>query len=67
MAREAQRAEVDRNFDVFPRRLAGFLAHHRGAYALMKNGEVIDFFDRRARLMLKVPTFSPTGCFPSRK
>ena len=42
----AKRAEIDRNYDVFQRNLSAYLARHRGDHALMRHGEVVEFFAR---------------------
>lgn len=39
-----QKLEVDRNYDVFARKLASLLPYHRYEFALMRDGEIIDFF-----------------------
>jgi hypothetical protein len=44
MTSSAKRAEIDRNYDVFQRRLATYLPDHRGQHALMHGGEIVDFF-----------------------
>ena len=41
-----QNAEVDRNYDVFMRTLASILPNHRDQYALMRNGEIMEYFDK---------------------
>jgi hypothetical protein len=43
--RDELRAEVDRNYDYFQRRLGGFLADHAGQYALLKSAKIVDFFE----------------------
>ena len=45
MNRERQKAEVDRNYDAFVRRLADLLPEHRDQLALMKDGEIVGFFN----------------------
>ena len=42
--RNRQKAEVDRNYDVFVRMLGGLLAEHRDQYALMRDGQIVGFF-----------------------
>ena len=37
--------EVDRNYDFFQRNIDRFITDHRGEYALIRNREIIDFFD----------------------
>ncbi len=41
-----QRHEVDRNYDAFVRVLAEILSDHRDQLALMRDGKIVDFFDR---------------------
>lgn len=43
--REALRTEVDRNYDFFQRNLAGLLEQHAGQYALLKSGDIVDYFN----------------------
>ena len=40
------RSEIDSNFDAFQRQLYASLAAHRGEFALMRHGQIIDFFER---------------------
>ena len=42
---ERLRAEVDRNYRAFAERLPGLLASHQGKFALMRDGEIVEFFD----------------------
>lgn len=46
MDREAQRRQVDSNYDAFQRMLSTILHEHQGHYALMRDSEIIGFFDR---------------------
>lgn len=46
MDRARQSEEVDRNYDVFVRRLADLLVDHRDQYALMRDGEIVGFFTK---------------------
>lgn len=39
------RSEIDANFDAFQRQLAASLAAHRGEYALIRHGRIVDFFE----------------------
>lgn len=41
-----QKLEVDRNYDAFMRTLSTILSGHRGQYALMRHGQIIEFFER---------------------
>jgi hypothetical protein len=38
-------AEVDRNFEVFEQRLPTLLQTHANEFALMRTGEILDFFE----------------------
>ncbi len=38
-------SEVKRNYDAFVRQLPQLLAAHRGKYALMRNAQIVEFFD----------------------
>ena len=40
-----RKAEIDRNYDFFQRKLAGFLGEYRGKFALLRKGTVVGFFD----------------------
>jgi hypothetical protein len=46
MDRARQRVEVDRNYDAFVRVLAGILPGHRDQLALMREGEIVAYFDK---------------------
>jgi hypothetical protein len=46
MDQARQKAEVDHNYDAFVRMLGGILADHRDQLALMRDGRIVDFFDR---------------------
>jgi hypothetical protein len=46
MYQERQKLEVDRNYDAFVRSLSTILNEHRGEYALMRHGKIVDYFDR---------------------
>jgi hypothetical protein len=41
---DAQRREVDRNYDRFQRLLASILPEHEGEIALMRDGEIVGYF-----------------------
>ena len=40
-----QTEQVEQNFRVFEEKLPGLLETHRGQFALMRDGEVVEFFD----------------------
>jgi hypothetical protein len=37
--------QVEQNYRVFVEKLPSLLAAHRGKFALMRNGEIVSFFD----------------------
>lgn len=39
------REQVKRNYEAFAQRLPGLLASHQGKFALMRDGEIVEFFD----------------------
>jgi hypothetical protein len=39
------RSEIDANFDAFQRQLYSSLRSHRGEFALLRDGQIIDFFE----------------------
>ena len=39
------RSEIDTNFDAFQRQLYASLKSHRGEFALLRHGQIIDFFE----------------------
>ena len=43
-----QNEEVDRNYDVFMRMLGSILDEHRDQLALMRDGKIVEFFDKPA-------------------
>lgn len=42
---DRQALEIDANYDYFTRNLSRFLVDHRGQYALLKDRDVVRFFD----------------------
>jgi hypothetical protein len=40
-----QTEQVEQNFRVFEQQLPDFLEAHRGQFALMRDGEIVAFFD----------------------
>lgn len=46
MDRDAQRHEVDANYDYFVRTLGTLLPDHLGQFALLKSREIVGFFDK---------------------
>lgn len=41
-----QKSEVERNYDAFVRVLGGIIADHRDQLALMRDGKIVDYFER---------------------
>jgi len=41
-----QKREVDRNYDAFVRVLSSIIADHRDQYALMRDGQIVAFFEK---------------------
>ena len=62
--RARQQREVDANFEVFEEKFDDLYREHPGKFALMKNREVVDFFDtdadafRAAKLLFNDGLFS---------
>jgi hypothetical protein len=46
MTLERQREEIDRNYDAFTSMLTSILTEHRDQNALMKDGRIVDYFDK---------------------
>lgn len=42
---DPQRDEVERNYQAFEKMLPSLLQTHRGKFALMRDGEIVEFFD----------------------
>lgn len=42
----ARREQIDGNYDAFQRQLAGILSTHRHEYALMRNRDIVGFFEK---------------------
>ena len=45
MDRARQSAEVDRNYDAFVRMLGAILPEHRDQLALMRDGQIVGYFE----------------------
>ena len=45
MDHQAQAREVDANYDFFQRHLRAHLDGHRGEYALIRNQQIVEFFE----------------------
>lgn len=48
MNERTQQEEVERNFGIFREKLADLLEEYAGKFALMHDGEIVDFFDTAA-------------------
>lgn len=48
MDQARQKLEVDHNYDVFSRMLSTILPGHRDQLALMRDGQIVAYFDRPA-------------------
>lgn len=46
------RTEIDANFDAFQRSLRNNLARHRGEFALLYRGQIVDFFENPGAALL---------------
>ncbi len=44
-AGDAKKKEVRRNYEALQKQLPGLLESHRGKFALMRNGKIVEFFD----------------------
>jgi len=45
---QSKESEVKRNYEAFVKLLPELLATHRGKFALMHNGQIVEFFDTAA-------------------
>lgn len=45
MTSAVQRRQVDDNYDFFQRRLAALLPEHRDEYVLIRDRQIVDFFE----------------------
>lgn len=41
----SRREQLEKNYDSFVKKLPGLMKSHAGKFALMKDGEIVDFFD----------------------
>ena len=58
-----QKLEVDRNYDEFMRMLAGLLAEHRDQLALMRDGEIVGFYESPRKALEAATERFPDGIF----
>jgi hypothetical protein len=55
--------EVDRNYEAFIKELPNIIRDHRGQYALMKNGRIINYFSTAADARMAAEAFITDGLF----
>jgi hypothetical protein len=63
MDRARQKRQVDENYDVFVRMLAGLLPEHQDELALMRDGKIIAFFESPADAYRTAVERFPDGIF----
>ena len=60
---DAKQKEVESNFRHFKERLPGLLAEHAGKFALMRHGDIVQFFDTARDAMIFGTTEYEDGLF----
>ena len=55
--------EVDRNYEAFIKELPNILRDHRGKYALMKDGKILNYFSTAADARMAAEAFISDGLF----
>jgi hypothetical protein len=63
MTSERQQQEVDRIYDAFMGMLDSILAEHRDELALMRDGEVVGYFNTPRELLVAASERFPDGIF----
>ena len=58
-----QRQEVDRNYDAFTRVLGSILRAHRDQLALMRDGQIVGYFDTPKDALRAASERFPDGIF----
>ena len=58
-----QKLEVDRNYDKFARILGELLSNHRDQLALMRDGQVVGFYDTPREALEAASALFPDGIF----
>lgn len=58
-----QGQEVDRNYDAFTRLLGSILAEHRDQLALMREGQIVGYFDTPREALEAASVRFPDGIF----
>lgn len=61
--RQRQAKQVDQNYDAFVRVLATILPEHRGQIALMRDREVVGYFDKPGEAYRTAMARYPDGIF----
>ena len=63
MDQARQKLEVDRNYDAFVRMLGKILGEHRDQLALMRDGDVVGYFDTPRQALEAASQSFPDGIF----
>lgn len=63
MNADAQKLQVDRNYDVFVRLLGTILDEHRDQLALMRDGRLIGYFETPRDALRAASELFPDGIF----
>ncbi len=60
---ELQKLQVDQNYDAFTRVLGGLLPAHRDQLALMRDGEIVGFYDTPRDALVAATAIFPDEIF----
>jgi hypothetical protein len=63
MTSQRQQQQVDRNYDAFMGMLDSILAEHRDELALMRDGEIVGYFNTPRELLVAAAERFPDGIF----
>ncbi|HEX8240607.1 MAG TPA: hypothetical protein VF574_12780 [Allosphingosinicella sp.] len=63
MTSQRQQEEVDRNYDAFMSMLDSILPEHRDELALMRDGQIVGYFNTPRELLLAASERFPDGVF----
>jgi len=58
-----RQAEADRNFEAFQKKLPELLKEHAGKFALLRDGEIVQFFDTARDAMVHGQSEFEDGLF----